>query len=83
MIREELDMYRRLKIPIPRLCPNCRYFERFSKRVLPWKLWKRECMCDIEGHGHNGTCANAFETSYAPERPETVYCESCYQKEVV
>ncbi len=27
-------------------------------------------------------CPNEFETSYAPERPEVVYCESCYQSEV-
>jgi hypothetical protein len=27
-------------------------------------------------------CNNTFETSYAPERPEIVYCERCYQGEV-
>ncbi len=27
-------------------------------------------------------CPNEFETSYAPERPEIVYCEKCYQQEV-
>ena len=34
-------------------------------------------------HGHEGTCPNEFETSYAPERTEVIYCESCYQKEVL
>ncbi|MBI5220488.1 MAG: hypothetical protein HY978_01465 [Candidatus Liptonbacteria bacterium] len=28
-------------------------------------------------------CPNEFETSYAPERPEIIYCESCYNAEVV
>ncbi len=28
-------------------------------------------------------CPNEFETSYAPERAEIVYCESCYQSEVL
>ena len=28
-------------------------------------------------------CPNEFETTYAPERPEIVYCEKCYQEEVV
>ncbi|MES2023631.1 MAG: hypothetical protein V4439_03025 [Patescibacteria group bacterium] len=27
-------------------------------------------------------CNVEFETSYAPERPEIVYCEKCYQQEV-
>jgi hypothetical protein len=44
------------------------------KRVNPPKLWHRKCM--KEG------CQNEFETSYAPERPEIVYCEKCYQQEV-
>lgn len=25
---------------------------------------------------------NEFETSYAPDRPEIVYCEQCYQAEM-
>lgn len=35
----------------------------------------------VHSHG-NGACPNEFETTYAPERPETVYCEACYQQEV-
>ena len=27
-------------------------------------------------------CKNEFETSYAPDRPEIVYCEQCYNEEV-
>jgi hypothetical protein len=26
--------------------------------------------------------ANEFETTYAPERPEIVYCEQCYNAEI-
>ena len=33
-------------------------------------------------HG-NEPCPNEFETSYAPDRPEIVYCEACYNSEVV
>ncbi len=36
-----------------------------------------------EHHHGKGRCPNEFETSYAPDRPEIVYCESCYQSEVV
>ena len=73
IIPEELQFYKRMNLPLPRLCPNCRHYERLSQRN-PMKLWHRSCM--KEG------CSNEFETSYAPERPEIVYCEKCYQGEV-
>jgi len=46
------------------------------------KLWHRACMCDKKNHEHAGKCSNEFETSYALGRPEIIYCESCYNKEV-
>lgn len=70
---EELSFLKRHNIAIPRFCPNCRHYERLHKRN-PMKLWHRKCM--KEG------CDNEFETSYAPERPEIVFCEKCYQQEV-
>lgn len=73
IIPEEYQFYKRMNLPIPRLCPNCRHYERLSQRN-PMKLWHRQCM--KEG------CFNEFETTYAPERPEIVYCERCYQQEV-
>jgi len=73
IIPEELQFYRRMNLPIPRLCPNCRHYERLSQRN-PLKLWHRKCM--KEG------CTNEFETSYSPERSEIIYCERCYQNEV-
>jgi hypothetical protein len=71
---DELIFLRRNKISLPRYCPNCRHYERLSERN-PLKLWHRTCM--KEG------CNNEFETSYAPERPEIIYCEKCYQQEVI
>jgi hypothetical protein len=82
IIPEELSFYRRMNLPLPRLCPNCRHHERLSWRN-PLKLWHRQCMCDKPNHLHEGHCPNEFETSYAPERKEIVYCEQCYQAEVV
>ncbi len=69
----ELALYRKIKIPIPDKCFPCRRQERFKLRN-PRKLWHRKCM--KEG------CNNEFETIYAPDRPEIVYCEKCYQAEV-
>ncbi len=78
----ELSFYQREQIPFPRKCPNCRYKRRFDLRPLR-KLWHRDCMCKSENHDHEGKCGNEFETSYAPDRPEKVYCESCYNKEIL
>ncbi len=78
---DEFGFYKKHNIPIPNRCPNCRYYERFAK-VTPLKLWYRQCACKNENHGHDDLCPNEFETAYAPDRPEKVYCESCYNKEV-
>jgi hypothetical protein len=70
----ELQFYKRIGLPLPHLCHNCRFTERF-KLVNPPKLWHRKCM--------NGGCVNEFETSYDPKNPDIVYCESCYQQEII
>ncbi|MCM2339128.1 MAG: hypothetical protein NDI62_01585 [Burkholderiales bacterium] len=69
----ELKFYKKHNIPLPVLCSNCRYYERV--KVMPsLVLYHRMCM--KEG------CENEFETPYAPDRPEKIYCEKCYQQEV-
>ena len=73
IIPQELQFYQRMNLPLPRLCPNCRHYARLAQRN-PLKLWHRSCM--------KGGCENEFETSYAPDRKETVYCETCYQAEI-
>ena len=94
IVSEELQLYRKLGIAVPHLCPNCRHHGKLAKRN-PLKLWHRTCQCagqksengvytNTIRHQHGeGKCPNEFETSYAPERPEIVYCESCYNSEVV
>lgn len=94
IIPMELDFYQKMIISLPRFCPNCRFIERM-KLVNPPKFWSRKCQCAGKAddrsiyqnqvtHFHGGDrCPNEFKTSYAPERPEIIYCESCYQAEVV
>ncbi len=90
LIPQELLFYRQMNLPVPRLCSNCRHYVRLKQRN-PLRLWHRKCMCDYaiyqntikHQHHPEGRCPNEFETSYAPERPEIVYCEQCYQAEVV
>jgi len=81
IVPEELAFYKRMNLPLPHLCPNCRHAARIQYRN-PMKLWSRSCMCEERGHLHAGKCEVIFETSYAPNRPEIIYCEKCYQQEV-
>jgi hypothetical protein len=73
IIQNELNLCKLLGVPLPKLCPNCRHMERLAL-LNPPRLYHRKCM--------NKGCNNEFETSYPPERPEIIYCESCYKKEV-
>ena len=72
LIPSELQLLRRWEFPLPRKCPDCRHMDRLA-RLNPPKLWDRNCM----------KCDAPFQTAYAPDRPEIIYCESCYQREVV
>jgi len=73
IIEAELSFYKKMGIPLPHLDFECRHECRMSKRN-GMKLYKRSCM--KEG------CDNEFETTYSKERPDIIYCESCYQQEV-
>jgi hypothetical protein len=75
------DDIKEMNLPIPHLCPNCRHYQRLKQRN-PLKLWHRQCMCEKKHSNHEGKCEVEFETSYAPDRPEIIYCERCYQQEV-
>jgi len=71
LVKQELSFYRKLDLPVPRRHPNQRYSDRVAMRT-PWKMWQRKC----------NKCHKEIQTTYAPERPETVYCETCYLAEV-
>jgi hypothetical protein len=71
VIKQEQTLYDKLGIKVPNLCFECRY-----QQLLHWKnprkLWLRNC----------AKCSQQIESSYSPDRPETVYCEACYLAEV-
>jgi hypothetical protein len=71
ILPEELNLLRHFSLPIPRSCHNCRNTKRIRLAGSP-KLHNR--ICD--------KCGKNIKTSYSPERPEIIYCEQCYQKEV-
>ncbi len=82
ILPEELKFYKRMNLPLPRFCPNCRHFRLIGQRN-PLKLWDRICMCDKESHFHGKEkCMVDFKTTYSLNQPEIIYCEKCYQQEV-
>ncbi len=81
LTRDELCFHREMNIALPRLCPNCRYAERLQWRNR-FDLFKRKCECKKNHEFHKGkACANEFETTYAPGKPEILYCDACYKAE--
>lgn len=61
-----------MNLPIPRQCFYCRHQDRIKRRG-PYKFWDRKC----------DHCGKDIKTNYAPDRKEIIYCERCYQQEVI
>ncbi len=68
---QELKFYQLLGVPPPQHCFDCRHKRRINARN-PFQIWQRDC----------GLCHQKMATSFAPNKPEIVYCEACYQKTV-
>lgn len=71
LIPQELKFYEQYEVPLPSKCAACRHRSRMELRN-PLQLWMRDC----------SKCGNGIQTSYAPYKPEIVYCEKCYLKTV-
>jgi CxxC-x17-CxxC domain-containing protein len=71
IIKQELAFYRKMRLPVPRLHPDERHRRRMAF-TNHRKLWSRKC----------AKCGKEIQTTYSPDRPEIVYCEECYLKEV-
>mgnify|MGYP001604330363 CR=1 FL=1 len=89
IIPDEFAFYKKLSVPLPRLCPDCRHARRFQARG-PNYLHEGQCACrgtigsggyqNSVSHAHGDSpCGNAFETSLPGEN---LYCESCHNAEV-
>ena len=71
IIQQELEFYHKYNIPLPTKHPDTRHIERISHRD-PRILFDRKC----------DKCETSIKSSYSPDRPEKVYCENCYNKEI-
>ncbi|MFA6523899.1 MAG: hypothetical protein WC264_01425 [Candidatus Paceibacterota bacterium] len=69
---QELLFYRKLVLPIPRKCFFCRHKDRIIRRG-PFKFFIRKCdNCDKDTH-----------TNLTEEVAPIMYCEKCYQQEII
>lgn len=71
IIPQELTRLKKMNIPAPRICPDCRQQERMSLRN-PRKIYDDEC----------DKCSSPIKTSFSPGHSEKVYCEKCYLETV-
>ncbi len=71
IIQQELKFYREQKLPAPVTCPDCRHRRRIRLKN-PRHLWDRQC----------AKCKSSIQTTFTPDRPEIVYCETCYNNAV-
>ncbi len=71
IVKQELDFYRKYDLPIPTKHPDERHMDRMKLRN-PRKLYDRHC----------DKCQKDIKTTYSPDRPEIVYCEECYNKDL-
>ena len=93
IVEDELAYYRRKKIPLPRECPNCRYYRRLSYRNST-KLREITCMCMGENlsnsiyqntveHSHGkSACGKVINTTIKEGSESIIYCDECYKREV-
>jgi hypothetical protein len=93
ILENELIFLKNEKIPLPRMCNDCRHARRINDRLKLF-LYERSCMCAGENdkttrykntvkHEHKeSVCGEIFKTGYSSDSPEIVYCEKCYQQEV-
>ncbi len=72
VVKQELEFYRKLMLPIPRKCFNCRHLDRVRRRG-PFVLTDRTC----------GKCREKIKTIYAESQFPVVYCEQCYTESFV
>lgn len=94
IISQELNFLRVCGIPAPRICWQCRFTRRLRLGNIP-RFYTSKCQCAGEtsendiysneaSHFHGSEfCPNEFVTSFSPEREEIIYCEQCYNGEVV
>lgn len=94
IVSNEFIFLKNENLPLPGECSECRHERRISDRFKIF-LYDGHCMCageedetgqfkNTRKHFHGTTaCTKKFRTGFNPVDKDIVYCESCYQQEVV
>ena len=82
IVPQELEYLRRFLLPLPRSCHACRQDERIHS-MGSHILHPGFCKCQNTHHDKHagGSCTQTFMTQY--DALDIVYCESCYQEEIL
>src|SRR3989344_5161493 len=64
---EDFDFYKKLKVPPPTWCPDCRFVRKLTF-INERSLYKRAC----------GNCKKSIITMYGPETPFSSWCIKCH-----
>ncbi len=71
VLPKELNFYKKLKIPLPRNCPDQRIKDRVDMSSF-MKSFERNCQ----------KCNKKINTIYSEKIAKNIYCEECYLKEI-
>jgi len=67
IIQREYDFYKKMVLPLPQKCPDCRLKSRFSQKNS-YELQVRKC----------AMCNKDIRTTHKEEEKISVYCHDCY-----
>ena len=67
---EDFDFYKRINMPPPTFCPECRNMRRMAWREVR-SLYRDTCKL----------CGKSVVSIHAPEDPFTVYCRECWRSD--
>ena len=72
IVKQELDLAKKLNVPLSRQCPFC----RIENKVKRWanQMKQIDRVCD--------KCGINFKTHYSKEEAFKIYCKECYKREV-
>jgi len=65
---DDLGFYEKMKVPAPKVCPDCRFKMRALFRNETSLYSGRKC----------ALCGKSVISVFNPKSPYTIYCQSCY-----
>ena len=68
---DDLGFYKKMKVPTPKVCPDCRFKMRAMFRNETTLYSGRKCVL----------CDKAVISIYNPKSPYTIYCYDCFYSE--